>query len=518
MKAVMLMFDTLNRHMLSPYGCDWTHTPNFRRLAEQSVTFDTSYVGSMPCMPARRELHTARPNFLHRAWGPIEPFDDSAFEILQQHGVYTHLTTDHYHYFEDGGGTYHTRYNTWQFNRGQEGDPWIGQVADPEMPDAVASRAGARKWRQDWINRAHMPRESDHYQSKTIRQTVEFLRRNHDHDNWVLHAETFDPHEPFFSHRLYKDHFAEHYQEYHANGGKHFDWPPYRTVEETPEEVEHCRYEYASLLAMCDAKLGDVLDTFDELNLWEDTMLIVFTDHGFFLGERDLWAKIWMPFYEEVAHTPFFVWDPRCKKRGERRSALVQPCLDIPVTLLRFFGLEPTDDMLGKDLAETIASDAPVREAALFGAFGAHANVTDGRHVYMRGVATEDNQPLFEYTHMPTRMVKRFAPQELQEIALAEPFGFTKGCPTMRIPTGSGMPGGEKVRRDMSTKLFDLQSDPNQESPLDDPQIEARMIAHLVTLMNECEAPPEQYRRLGLPTDPARAAEAVVGSPAAQQA
>ncbi|MBW7458915.1 sulfatase-like hydrolase/transferase, partial [Paenibacillus sepulcri] len=76
MKAIMVMFDTLNRHMLSPYGGpEWLQTPNFKRLAERTAVFDNSYVGSMPCMPARRELHTGRYNFLHRSWGPLEPFD-----------------------------------------------------------------------------------------------------------------------------------------------------------------------------------------------------------------------------------------------------------------------------------------------------------------------------------------------------------------------------------------------------------------------------------------------------------
>jgi lysophospholipase L1-like esterase len=64
MKAIMLMFDSLNRNLLSPYGCEWTKTPNFKRLSENAVTFDTCYAGSLPCMPARRELHTGRYNFL----------------------------------------------------------------------------------------------------------------------------------------------------------------------------------------------------------------------------------------------------------------------------------------------------------------------------------------------------------------------------------------------------------------------------------------------------------------------
>jgi len=75
MKAIMVMFDSLNRHMLPPCGWNRVHAPNFTRLASRSVTFDNSYAGSMPCMPACREMHTGRYNFLHRSWGPLEPFE-----------------------------------------------------------------------------------------------------------------------------------------------------------------------------------------------------------------------------------------------------------------------------------------------------------------------------------------------------------------------------------------------------------------------------------------------------------
>ena len=60
MKAIMVIFDSLNRHFLPPYGCEWVIAPNFERLAERTVTFDDCYVASTPCMPARRELHTGR--------------------------------------------------------------------------------------------------------------------------------------------------------------------------------------------------------------------------------------------------------------------------------------------------------------------------------------------------------------------------------------------------------------------------------------------------------------------------
>lgn len=488
MKAVLVMFDTLNRHMLPPYGCDWTHAPNFSRLAERTLTFDSCYVGSMPCMPARREMHTGRYNFLHRSWGPLEPFDDSMPAILSQNNVYTHLSTDHQHYFEDGGATYHTRYDSWDFHRGQEGDAWVGQVADPDHPDMlIPPLTRTRMRRQDWINRAVMDREEKQPQAKTFAAGLEFMRRNHGQDRWFLQLETFDPHEPFFTQQKYKDLYPHQYK------GKHFDWPPYRQVEETEEEVQHLRYEYAALLSMCDAYLGKVLDLMDELSMWDDTMLVVCTDHGFLLGEHDWWAKIVPPFYNEVAHTPLFIWDPRSRLSGQRRQQLVQ-MIDLPATLLEFFDVDRPPAMQGIPLRDVIATDARTRDAVLFGVHGGHVNISDGRYVYMRGpVDPAQNTPLCDYTLMPTHMRYRFAVEELQDIQLAAPFSFTKGCRTMKIPTRQPE---QPIRR--QTMLFDLAMDPDQTAPINDPAQEARLSARMAELMAANDAPPEQFERLGL--------------------
>jgi arylsulfatase A-like enzyme len=488
MRAIMVMFDSLNRHMLPPYGCEWVHAPNFERLYERTVTFENSYVGSMPCMPCRREFHTGRYNFLHRSWGPLEPFDDSVPEILKEHGVYTHLVSDHLHYWEEGGCTYHTRYSSWEISRGQEGDPWKGQVADPEIPETVTPRSG-QPWRQDWVNRGYMQREEEQPQAKTFKMGLEFMRTNADQDNWFLQIETFDPHEPYFTQQHYKDLYPHDYD------GPHFDWPPYSKVTETPEQVGHMRMENAALISMCDNHLGKVLDLMDEQDMWKDTLLIVCTDHGFLLGEHDWWAKCVQPFYGEVAHTPLFLWDPRTRRKGERSAALVQN-IDWGPTLLEFFEVPLTPDMEGLPLAQTLGSDAPLREGMLFGLHGGHVNVTDGRHVYMRAPVREENGPLYEYTLMPTHMHHTFGVEELQDIELAEPFGFTKGCRTMKIQArGSG--SWRDIHR-FGTMLFDLETDPKQEHPIRDLEIEARMIALMIKLMKANDAPAEQFERLGL--------------------
>ena len=490
MKVIMVMFDSLNRHMLPPYGCDWTHAPNFRRLAERTLVFDTSYICSMPCMPARRDLHTGRPNFLHRSWGPLEPFDDSVPRLLRESGIQSHLISDHYHYWETGGATYHTQYTTWQFNRGQEGDPWMGMVADPPAKNLHGRNASDSDWmRQDRVNREFMRSEKDQPQSKTFEAGLDFIRRNQGEDDWFLQIETFDPHEPFFTQRHYQDLYPQLIRDHAA---ALFDWPAYGKVTETQDLIDQCRGHYASLLSMCDAHLGDVLDEMDRLEMWEDTMLIVWTDHGFLLGERDLWAKGYMPWYREHSNTPFFVWDPRCGKKGEKRSSLVQPAIDLGPTLLEFFGQSPTSDMLGQCLRSTIADDTPVRDAALFGTHGGHINVTDGRFVYMRA-ASPDNEPLYNYTLMPTNMREMFGVDELDGVELAEPFSFTKGCRLLRTRVTKPAPQNE-----YGHLLFDQQEDPWQSAPLQDSATEERMKGLMRDLMQSCDAPPEQYERVGL--------------------
>ncbi len=496
MKAIMLLFDSLNRDMLSAYGCDFTHTPNFQRLYERTVRFDNSYIGSMPCIPARRELHTGRYNFLHRSWGPIEPFDDSAIELLTQNGVYTHMITDHQHYWEDGGATFHNRYNTYEFIRGQEGDKWKASVKRPEFDSNVTYQKKILL-EYDIVNRRYIKSEDDQPQKIAFDKTFEFLDVNKDEDNWFLHLECFDPHEPFLSFEKYKELYPG------LDGSKN-DWPNYGKVQENDEEAENLRLQYCALLSMCDHYLGKLIDYMDEHNMWEDTMLIVNTDHGFLLNEHDCWGKMVMPFYNKIARTPFFVWDPRVGKSHESRESLVQG-IDIPATLLEFFGMDSPPDMAGKPLRQVLEDDTPIRDSAMFGMFGGHACCTDGRYVYMRGVATPDNKPLNQYTLMPTHMRRRFCPEELQSMELVEPFSFTKGCKVMKVEAGiwddsdpfsmSGITVPSHLHENL---LYDISEDPGQETPLDDPEIEEYMKNILIKLMKENDAPNEQFVRLGL--------------------
>lgn len=176
--------------------------------------------------------------------------------------------------------------------------------------------------------------------------------------------------------------------------------------------------------------------------------------------------------------------------------------IDLPVTLLKFFGIEKTKDMQGFDLEQTLVDDTRVRDYALFGVYGGHTCITDGDTVYMRGIGDGDNSPLYQYTYMPCHLYNMFSIPELQTTELAEPFSFTKGCRLMKIESKPwvdkdthariGYVNVDHIRKNL---LFDLKTDPQQLHPLQDEELEGRMVQELIRLMKESDAPEEQYQR-----------------------
>lgn len=495
MKAIMLMFDSLKKDWLPPYGGDII-APNFERLAQKTVRFDRFFVGSMPCMPARRELHTGRYGFFHEGWSPLEPFDDSMPEILDKAGIHTHLISDHHHYWRDGGANYHTRYTTYEHMRGQEGDPWRADVKQKMVNTTSADVLPPffeKMFRQDTVNRKAMSREEDHSQTLCFQAGIDFLNINKDADNWFLQLECFDPHEPFFTYETYQSLYPTSYS------GRHIDWPMMGSVTQPQDEVRAIQNQYKALVTMIDRNIGRVLDFMDEHDMWRDTMLIVNADHGLLLGEHDWWSKGAMPLYNEVANIPFFIWDPRTGKKNAVRQALAQN-IDVAATLLDFFGVPVPPDMQGKPLLPAITDDTPVHEAILYGYFGGAANITDGKYIYMRGPQSKDNGPLYEYTLMPARMSSRADVKQMQELELVAPFSFTKGCRTLKIDMSShNMPFSNAYR--YGSRLYDMAADPGQQNPIVNETEEERLARLLAKMMADCDAPPEQYERLGLSED-----------------
>ena len=496
MKIVFVLLDSLNRNAMEPYGSKTVLTPNFTRFQQRAITFDNHYVGSLPCMPARRDLHTGRSHFLHRSWGPLEPFDDSFPEIMRQNGVYSHLVTDHHHYFADGGATYHQRYSSWDLVRGQAIDRWKAEVA-PDLGELKETFHPMQHHRTNYIiNREFMVEEADYCSPQLFARADEFLQRNHKAENWLLQLECFDPHEPFHAPPRFREHYKTLYE------GPILDWPIYDRVHETPEEIAELRANYAALVTMTDEYFGKLLDVFDEHDLWADTALILTTDHGFLLGEHDWWAKNRMPVYDEIAHIPLMIYHPEfASEGGSRRQDLTQT-IDLMPTLLDMAGLAIPQDVTGHSLTALLAGDEGKRQSVIFGYFGGAINVCDGRHSYFRYPCVPGADALHEYTLMPTRMTERFAIRDLVGATLHPSFSFTKGVPLLKLQPKTN-DAGEPVEvqgmnfEDKQSTLYNLETDPGQTTPLDDTAMETHLSNQIILNMAKLDAPNEAYRRFG---------------------
>ncbi len=502
MRAVYVLFDSLNRLALGCYGGIGIQTPNFDRFAQRAISFDTHYVGSLPCMPARRDMHTGRLNFLHRSWGPLEPFDNSFSEILRAGGVYTHLVSDHLHYFEDGGATYHTRYSSYEHIRGQEYDPWKAMV----QPPIARFRERYSEKHYDFerpsnrlnhlINREFMREESDFPGPKCFAAGFEFLEGNRGADNWLLQIECFDPHEPFHAPDRFKREYAIGYN------GKILDWPVYEKVTDSAEEIAEIRANYAALVAMCDHYFGRLLDFFDGYDMWRDTALVLTTDHGFLLAEHDWWGKNLMPYYEEISHIPLIMHHPaHAARAGSRVSGLTQT-MDLMPTLLDMFGIAASAEVRGRSMLQLLDGTVSYPDVAVFGMFGGPIGVTDGRYTYYLYPPDLYAPGLYEYTLMPTHLSSLFSQNEIKTAQLAPPFDFTKQMPVLRIDAledARRIPIHDGARfGDTGTKLFDLQNDPTQSTPCDDNVVVARLQRGLTEVCLAHDVPQEVYQRYGI--------------------
>ena len=128
---------------------------------------------------------------------------------MRERGIHTHLITDHLHYFEDGGSTYHTRFKTWEFIRGHEYDPWKATVQPPlerlrerydgrhyDFSEGLKKKHGWKRL-QSAVNRDFVRAEEDFPGPQCFTAAFEFLDLNRRADDWFLMVECFDPHEPF---------------------------------------------------------------------------------------------------------------------------------------------------------------------------------------------------------------------------------------------------------------------------------------------------------------------------------
>ena len=500
--AVVILLDSLNRHMVGAYGGTEFDTPNLDAFAKRAIRFDRHYAGALPCMPARHDLLCGALDFLWKPWGSIEMWEDPITVPLRRAGVKTMLISDHPHLFETGGENYHCDFTAWDYQRGHEGDAW------KTRPDP--SWLGAPSFNRGWMpydnSRGYFRGEEDFPGPRTMRAAADWLR---DHapqhaaagERFLLFVDEFDPHEPFDTPEPYASMYDPDWE------GPHLIWPPYsvRAVERgllTPEQARQVRASYGGKLTMIDAWLGRVLAAIDTGGLWDDTAVIVCTDHGHYLGEKDCFGKPGVPIYEPLGHTPLLIhWPGASLQDGASVDALTTN-VDLNATLCELFDVSLEHVTHGMSLVPLLTGTATeVRDWLLTGVWGREVHFVDSEVKYARAPVSA-NFPLGMWSNrwstMPIPSVELRLPLPDSRASLAMMPGSTVPVIHQVWTEGDAVPYWAGRPNFTGNHLWRPVDDPAEDNDLAGSKAGKEASDKLREILREVEAPDEQFARLGM--------------------
>jgi arylsulfatase A-like enzyme len=370
MNVVLINLDSLRRDHVGAYGNRWIQTPTLDALARESLRFTRPYPESVPTICARRSIYTGIRTWPFRGWVPqkgetffpagwqrIPENQASVTEILVENGYDTALVTDTHHQFK-ASMNFQRGYNVFDFVRGQERDRYKPVLRVPDervdrntVPGNDSSMR--EKVRQYLANTAHRKTEEDWFAPRVFLSAMEYLEVAREGQPFFLFVDSFDPHEPWDPPEKY----ANLYGEPTASGEPIA--PNYAEASYLEDaELERMRALYAGEVTMVDRWLGNFLHRMEELGLNENTLLMVFSDHGVSLGEHGYTGKLARAIWPELTDIVFYVRHPEGKGAG-KTSDYRASIHDVAPTILGTLGIDSPSPMEGQDLSAILDGREP---------------------------------------------------------------------------------------------------------------------------------------------------------------
>ncbi len=400
MNIVLVVFDSWRKDCAGAYGSPpWgkVHTPNFDRFAEESLVMTRAFPESLPTLPTRRALYTGRRVYPFHdgdyrlkgdfvgapGWGPIPEEQPTLAELLSKSHYRTGLISDVYHMFKPSKN-YWRGFHQWTFLRGQETDrsrsgPRLTQAEieywlPEELRDARHGVGGNFEgFIQSCItNMRDRTREEDYFAPRVLKEAALWLEQNQDADSFFLTVESFDPHEPWL--------VPEHYRKMYLEEEDREQFVSlYRDVSDLdPKLLTRTQANYSGEVTMCDRWFGFLMDTLKATGRFDDTMVILTSDHGHAVGDRGFMGKRGYPSGPEVFDIPLMVRFPGAEHAGTSSDQFVQHH-DISAGILQAAGVEPPAEMDGISFLESAVSGRAGRRDHVTVAWGSTLTVIDDR-------------------------------------------------------------------------------------------------------------------------------------------
>jgi uncharacterized sulfatase len=378
--VLLIAVDDLNTR-IGCYGDPVVKTPNIDRLARRGVRFDHAYCNYPLCNPTRTSLLSGRRPEVTRIYDNNTPprtyLGDVVFlpEYYKAQGYFTARV----------GKIAHGRYEDavkWDISESVAGIPlgWKGG----KVPDEDSTKEGQGEGKLSWTptNRPD-EKEPDGATARRIAQLI----TEHKDKPFFIGCGFHKPHLPWIAPRKYFDMYqVEQIQLPRTPADDRDDIPPLALTrtrgdsEMTDLERRRAILAYHAATTFMDAQLGVVLDTVDRHKLWDNTVVLLFGDHGWHLYDHlQLWRK--MTVFEQAAHAPLIVHAPG-KKQDTACPRLVE-FVDIYPTLTELCGLPQAPGMQGKSFVPLLSDPQQAWKKA------AYTMVSRGKRGFGRSVRTE---------------------------------------------------------------------------------------------------------------------------------
>ena len=321
MNVLFIAIDTLRADYLGCYGYGKPTSPTIDALAASGVCFENAFAIASYTHPNYTSMFTGRYPITHgvvRQGGDYAMPDDIPVlpEMLKSAGYTTAVVSN----LPRSGKAVQT---TW-FSRG----------ADRHVPyDAKEPPEGIRQNSMAHVKELAIP-----------------LLEEFKDERFFMFVHCWDPHRAY----LPRPPYDEMYVPEGVPNRTNFSVDPVPETE--PHGLAYTIAQYEGAITDCDAALGELLASVDELGLREETLILLTADHGESLGEHRIYFRH-AAIYEPTLHVPLILSCPAQFPTGRRVEAFAQP-VDLAPTVLSFVGIEDQWDMEGHDLTAVARGDA----------------------------------------------------------------------------------------------------------------------------------------------------------------
>ena len=487
MNVLWIMCDQLRFDYLGCTGHPRIKTPNIDQLANEGVRFDHTYVQSTICGPSRMSAYTGR---YVRSHGSVtndaplrigEPTLGDHLSAIDVDAVLigkTHMVADiegmkrlgidvdsvigirnsecgFIPYVRDDGihssvGDTEPDYFSYLREHGYEAEnPWEAFANSAELEDGDVVSG----WFMQHANKpARLPANLTETAYITDR-TLRFMQERMGAGNWVAHVSYIKPHWPYIApdpyHRMYgpgdvKPAARAHQEKNHPNPYfQAFQQERYSQAFSRDDVRERVIPTYMGLISQIDDEVGRIVDHLKSTDQYDNTLIIMSSDHGDYLGDHWLGEK--QLFHDPSVRIPLIIRDPRSSAdstRGTVSNRLVE-LIDVVPTILDFYGSDLKPQILeGRSLLPIIEGREPGNEWREF--VISEYNFREDRAYWNR-----EDPPV----HSTMRMI---ADQDwkLMQFEDAPPILFDRKQDPLELSDVADRAENKTVLRDLHDKLF----------------------------------------------------------------